>query len=55
MRLTINPIVLSHTASHPGYTVYAGNFGLWQGYLSADTHCNTVPIVSLKVSHTFDS
>ena len=38
MRLTINPIVLSHTASHPGYTVYAGNFGLWQGYLSAATH-----------------
>ena len=38
MRLTINSIVLSHTASHPGYTVYTGNFGLWQGYLSAATH-----------------
>ena len=38
MRLAINSTILSHTASHPGFTVYASNFGLWQGYLSAATH-----------------
>ena len=37
-RITINSTVVSHTASHPGNTLYAGNFGLWQGYLHASTH-----------------
>ena len=37
-RLTINSALQSHTASHPGYTVYASNFDLWQGYLRAATH-----------------
>ena len=37
-RLAINSAVVSHTVSHPGYTRYAGNYGLWQGYLSAATH-----------------
>ena len=37
-RLTIRSAQKRHTASHPGYTVYASNFGLWQGYLSAATH-----------------
>ena len=37
-RLTINSALQSHTASHPGNTVYASNFGLWQGYLSATIH-----------------
>ena len=37
-RLTINSVLKSHTASHPGNTLYASNFGLWQGYLRAATH-----------------
>ena len=37
-RLTINSALQSHTASYPGYTVYASNFALWQGYLSKATH-----------------
>ena len=37
-RLIIRSAQKRHTASHPGYTVYASNFGLWQGYLSAATH-----------------
>ena len=37
-RLTINSTLQSHTTSHPGYTLYASTFGLWQGYLSAATH-----------------
>ena len=37
-RLTIRSAQKRHTVSHPGYTVYASNFGLWQGYLSAAIH-----------------
>ena len=37
-RLTLNSTLVSHTASHPGDTLYASNFGLWQGYLSEATH-----------------
>ena len=37
-RLTITSALKGHTASHPGNTLYASNFGLWQGYLSAATH-----------------
>ena len=37
-RLAINSAVVSHTMSHPSYTRYAGNYGLWQGYLRAATH-----------------
>ena len=37
-RLTFNSTLVSHTVSHPGNTLYASNFGLWQGYLSEATH-----------------
>ena len=45
-RLTIDSKVISHTMSHPGYTRYAGNFGLWQGNLGAATHKIVVQYVN---------
>ena len=53
MRLTINSIVLSHTAFHPGYTLYTGNFGLWQGYLSAATHKIAVQYSTNRLTESF--
>ncbi|XP_065885081.1 uncharacterized protein [Dysidea avara] len=38
MRLSINSVPQKHTVSLTGNTAYAGNFGLWQGSLSASQH-----------------
>ena len=38
MRLSVDSIPQKHTASLTGNTEYAGNFGLWQGSLSAGQH-----------------
>jgi len=37
-RLNINSIPLKHTVSHSSDTTFFGNFGMWQGPLSAGTH-----------------
>jgi len=38
MRLNINSVPQPHTISLIGNTTFAGNFGLWQGFLSSGTH-----------------
>ena len=38
MRLGIDSVPQKHTVSLTGDTVYAGNFGLWQGSLSSGAH-----------------
>ena len=38
MRLSIDSVAQSHTASLTGNTRYAGNFGLWQGSLNSGSH-----------------
>jgi len=38
MRVTINNAIQKHTVTHPGYSQYIGNFGLWQGSLDSGTH-----------------
>jgi len=37
-RISINSIPLKHTVSHSSDTSFFGNFGMWQGPLSAGTH-----------------
>ena len=37
-RLSINSVLLKHTATHSADTTYVGNFGMWQGPLSSGTH-----------------
>ena len=38
MRLSINSVAQKHTVSLTGDTIYAGNFGLWQGSLGIGSH-----------------
>ena len=38
MRLSIDSVPQQHTVSLTGDTVYAGNFGMWQGSLKAGQH-----------------
>ena len=38
MRVTINNAIQKHTVTHPGFSQFIGNFGLWQGSLSSGTH-----------------
>ena len=38
MRLSINSVPQKHTVSLTGDTVFAGNYGLWQGSLNSGTH-----------------
>ena len=38
MRLSIDSVSQQHTVSLTGNTVYAGNFGLWQGSLNSGAH-----------------
>ena len=38
MRLSIDSVAQKHTVSLTGDTIYAGNFGLWQGSLSTGSH-----------------
>ena len=37
-RIKINSAIQKHTAVHSYYTLYYGNFGLWQGSLNSGTH-----------------
>ena len=38
MRLSIDSVPQKHTVPLTGNTVYAGNFGLWQGALNPGGH-----------------
>ena len=38
MRLSIDSVPQKHTVSLTGDTLYAGNFGLWQGSLNHGAH-----------------
>ena len=38
MRLSVDSVAQPHTVSLTGNTLYAGNFGLWQGPLNSGTH-----------------
>ena len=53
MRLSIDSVVQKHTVSLTGDTVYAGNFGLWQGSLNSGAHKVTLdyraPVVTQNV------
>ena len=42
MRLSIDSRPQAHTVSITGNTRYAGNFGLWQGFLNGGDHTNSV-------------
>ena len=37
-RIKINSAIQQHTVYHSGYSLYYGNFGLWQGSLNVGTH-----------------
>ena len=53
MRLSIDSVPQKHTVSITGNTVYAGNFGLWQGSLSAGQHKVSLDYRSpVKTTHT---
>ena len=56
MRLSIDSVVQKHTASLTGNTVYAGNFGLWQGSLNGGDHSVTLDYRSpVKTHNTISS
>ena len=38
LRIKINSVIQKHTVSHPGYTLYYGLFGLWQGSLDSGSY-----------------
>ena len=53
MRLSIDSVPQQHTVSLTGDTVYAGNYGLWQGSLKAGQHKASLDYRSpLKTTHT---
>ena len=41
-RIKINSAIQKHTVYHSGYTLYYGNFALWQGSLNSGTHTISV-------------
>ena len=56
MRLSIDSVAQKHTVSLTGDTVYAGNFGLWQGSLNSGAHNVTLDYHSIvKTSNTVSS
>ena len=56
MRLSIDSVVQKHTVSLTGDTVYAGNFGLWQGSLNGGDHSVTLDYRSpVKTHNTISS
>ena len=42
MRLSIDSVAQKHTVSLTVNTHYAGNFGLWQGFLNSGAHKATL-------------
>ena len=53
MRLSIDSVPQKHTVSLTGDTAYAGNFGLWQGFLKAGQHKASLDYRSpVKTTHT---
>ena len=52
LRIKINSIIQKHTVSHPGYSRYMGNFGLWQGSLTAGT---TTIVIEYRSSYAITS
>ena len=52
MRIKINSSVQKHTISHPGYSKYMGNYGLWQGSLGAGS--NEI-VIEYRSSHAVTS
>ena len=56
MRLSIDSVPRKHTVSLSGDTVYAGNFGLWQGSLNSGAHKVTLDYrVSAKTNNFISS
>ena len=51
MRIKINSSIQKHTVSHPGYSQYMGNYGLWQGSLTG----NTKIVIEYGSSHAITS
>ena len=47
MRLNIDSVAQQHTVSLTGNIGYAGNFGLWQGFLNSGAHKTTLDYCSL--------
>ena len=56
MRLSIDSVAQKHTASLTGDTIFAGNFGLWQGSLNSGAHKVTLDYRSpVKTENTVSS
>ena len=56
MRLSIDDVARKHTISLTGHTIFAGNFGLWQGSLNSGVHNATLDYRSpVKTDNTVSS
>ena len=56
MRLSIDSVPLKHTVSLTENTIYAGNFGLWQGSLNSGAHKITLDYCTpVKTANTVSS